>query len=335
VLVVIVLRRRFHSSFQFIWPVCFIHQVKRGFRHTRSAYLSGYTSTVMLLSDIEMEDASPYLGLSALNSSQDDDISSPRTPTYAPTSLSFANVLPFDPFILFRPTSPTKSTVKKDQWTLPSTPTKPLAWIWQCHLCRSRWPLGATRRCLVDGHYYCSGENDQRNVKKQKKYQSCSSEFDYVGWREWSDWKRKALKSIENPHLPKGCETCEFPSQCRYSKALGVGMHDVKTVSTKPGRKRDLKPILSVETDKEDLPRYYCTENATGESLLAEPLSGSKSPKQWKVTDFDKPEKTGSEKKSTTVPPANTSGKTRGKQSTKKGTLPPIEEEIFRAEMSM
>jgi len=103
-------------------------------------------------------------------------------------------------------------------------------------------------------------------------------------------------------------------------------MHDIKTASTKPGRKRDLKPMLSVETDKEDLPRYYCTENVTGESLLAEPLSGSKSPKQWKVTDFDKPEKIGSEKK--------TSGKTRGKQSTK-GTLPPIEEEIFRAEMSM
>jgi len=111
-------------------------------------------------------------------------------------------------------------------------------------------------------------------------------------------------------------------------------MHDFKTASTNPCRKRDLKPTLSVETDKEDLPRYYCTENVMGESLLAESLAGSKFPKQWKVTDFGKPEKMASEK-STTVSSANTSSKISGKRSTKKGTLSPIEEEIFRAEMSM
>lgn len=112
--------------------------------------------------------------------------------------------------------------------SLSPPPSKPLDWIWICHLCHSRYPLGATRRCLVDGHYYCSGESSaaQRNVKRRKRGASCSSEFDYVGWKEWGVWKRGLMASQErylnghdkHPYKLNGCENCEYPSECRYEK---------------------------------------------------------------------------------------------------------------------
>lgn len=35
-------------------------------------------------------------------------------------------------------------------------PQSPLAWTWRCHLCQTTYRLGTTRRCLLDGHYFCS-----------------------------------------------------------------------------------------------------------------------------------------------------------------------------------
>lgn len=110
----------------------------------------------------------------------------------------------------------------------PSPPAKPLRWIWQCHQCSARYPLAVTRRCLADGHYYCSGNSpSQRNMKKRRKQQSCTSEFDYVAWKEWGQWRRKtmALRAFaareKEPKL-LGCEGCSSPSQCRYEKRRPV-----------------------------------------------------------------------------------------------------------------
>ncbi|KAF2147265.1 uncharacterized protein K452DRAFT_217695, partial [Aplosporella prunicola CBS 121167] len=52
------------------------------------------------------------------------------------------------------------STSTKRALTSPTTPLSPppapaLRWIWQCHICKSVYPLGATRRCLDDGHFFC------------------------------------------------------------------------------------------------------------------------------------------------------------------------------------
>ncbi|KAJ9651184.1 hypothetical protein H2198_009539 [Neophaeococcomyces mojaviensis] len=115
------------------------------------------------------------------------------------------------------------------QIVYPPPPDKPLSWVWQCHMCRSRYPLSVTRRCLIDGHYYCSGDsNNQRNTKRRRKAQSCTSEFDYVGWRDWGQWRRKcmALQSLTNMVargpgsrlMLTGCQGCNFPSQCRYEQ---------------------------------------------------------------------------------------------------------------------
>ncbi|KAI9053996.1 hypothetical protein LZ554_002940 [Drepanopeziza brunnea f. sp. 'monogermtubi'] len=37
-----------------------------------------------------------------------------------------------------------------------TAPPFPYPWIWRCHLCHSVYRLGVTRRCLEDGHFFCS-----------------------------------------------------------------------------------------------------------------------------------------------------------------------------------
>ena len=137
---------------------------------------------------------------------------SPRTPIYFPESPSTKFVDPFDH------AKAVSNALSKPEYgaSIPPPPEKPMAWIWICHLCHSRYPLGVTRRCLVDGHYYCSGDTDKPSMRKKKKNKSCSSEFDYVAWKEWGEWRRKALRTMKNPRSLKGCDTCDFPSQCRY-----------------------------------------------------------------------------------------------------------------------
>lgn len=126
------------------------------------------------------------------------------------------------PFTTISTTAPPAAALPSPS-TFPTSapPAAPLPWVWQCHVCKARWPLGATRRCLIDGHYYCSGQPQTRKGKpkaKGKRGRGCSSEFDYIGWKDWGRWRRAARgRELE------GCgETCDFPSHCRYRKA-GVG----------------------------------------------------------------------------------------------------------------
>lgn len=168
-----------------------------------------------------------------------EDTRSPRSPVYMPDPSSLTFLPPFDPtralhssdhpFATNQVTTTTNSHLKA---TLPPLPEEPLTWVWICHLCHSRYPLGVTRRCLVDGHYYCSGEAAQPNLRKKKKKQSCSSEFDYVTWRAWGAWKRKARKILKNPRPLKGCEKCAFPSQCRYPAEAQVEVDQDETSET-------------------------------------------------------------------------------------------------------
>ncbi|KAL9625064.1 MAG: hypothetical protein Q9160_000793 [Pyrenula sp. 1 TL-2023] len=135
-------------------------------------------------------------------------ISPPLSPLVSPLTTTGTTIV-----------SPT--TISISSTPLAPPPPSPLPWIWQCHVCRARWPLGATRRCLIDGHYYCSGQPQTRRGKakaKGKKGRSCSSEFDYIGWKDCGRWRGL----VKGP-VREGCETeCEFPSHCRYRKA-GVG----------------------------------------------------------------------------------------------------------------
>lgn len=117
-----------------------------------------------------------------------------------------------------RPASPsTASSSPSESSGTDAPPVKPDAWTWRCHQCRSRYPLGATRRCLHDGHYLCSGTREvSRRSGRIKHSKSCSSEFDYAGWRAYSKWKRR----VHRQNFGSQGETedqCIFPSECRWS----------------------------------------------------------------------------------------------------------------------
>lgn len=60
-------------------------------------------------------------------------------------------------------------------------PSTPMPWIWSCHRCHTRYLLGATRRCLHDGHYFCGGITVDKVSGKVKKHKACISKFDYTG----------------------------------------------------------------------------------------------------------------------------------------------------------
>ncbi|KAN0109969.1 hypothetical protein V8E51_006356 [Hyaloscypha variabilis] len=86
--------------------------------------------------------------------------------------------------------------------TIPKTP---YPWIWKCHLCGSVYRLGVTRRCLEDGHFFCSittpppspvhssDESKSQKSRKTKKRRpkGCRAEFDYTGWEAYNEWRRE------------------------------------------------------------------------------------------------------------------------------------------------
>jgi hypothetical protein len=271
----------------------------------------------------------------------DDDVRSPRTPTYIPTSLNFSGVTAFDPSRIFASSDTTINDVSITT-RLPPEPAKPLAWIWQCHLCKIRYPLGVTRRCLHDGHFYCSGETDRPNLKRKKRGQSCSSEFDYIGWREWGEWRRKVLGNLENGRKAnlsaKGCQKCEFPSQCRYASN-----HTSSETTTDKAVKEDelasLSPVaespdltsLPLETNIKPLSQEHVTFDSILASVSAEqidPLNQRKPENVHGERTMDVSQnKTSSFKETSDV--IHRVVKPADKRGSKKSSLSPIAEELF------
>ena len=114
----------------------------------------------------------------------------------------------------------------------------PLPWIWSCHQCRTRYPLGATRRCLNDGHYFCGGTTvSEISGKLIKQHKACGSEFDYGGWKDMAAWRKslrrtepnedfedeweggEVVEDIPSAKKETSCEaTCFYPSDCRHDR---------------------------------------------------------------------------------------------------------------------
>ncbi|KAG0647855.1 hypothetical protein D0Z07_5959 [Hyphodiscus hymeniophilus] len=65
----------------------------------------------------------------------------PRTPLKPPSRLHLRTLLPSPP-----PPSTYTNTA----------PSIPYPWVWRCHKCTAVYRLGVTRRCLHDGHVFCS-----------------------------------------------------------------------------------------------------------------------------------------------------------------------------------
>lgn len=228
---------------------------------------------MLQLYDLDLSVVRPSLDLESGGVAEDAETRSPRTPIYRPTSPFSSSLSPFDHARLFSnldaPLTP--KTVESVGAALPPPPSDPLAWVWQCHLCRSRWPLGVTRRCLLDGHIYCSGETSQPNLKKKRKGRSCSSEFDYVGWSEWGAWKRGVAKRMLNLRKPSGCERCEFPSQCRYGAA------EKEPIDEQPSNSPMTRVEYTSTMAEDDVARYYSNGNVTLPLVSAQAAVAGKS----------------------------------------------------------
>jgi hypothetical protein len=165
---------------------------------------------------------------------------------FKPSCLS----IPPSPFSPLSPLTPaarhkkrTPSGLLRTSHETEPVPAAPLQWLWTCHACRSAYPLGATRRCLDDGHRFCAGttvvmkwrhDGQKRRVKRHK---ACASEFDYMRWKCWGRWKQAALMSKPSARTKrvedgdnsdrsarkKDCWTqCDYPSQCRWGKRVGI-----------------------------------------------------------------------------------------------------------------
>ena len=97
-----------------------------------------------------------------------------------------------------------------------------MPWIWSCHKCHTRYLLGATRRCLQDGHYFCGGTTVDNFSGKVRKHRACISEFDYSGWEDFSRWKRATTGPVVRLGR-KHCEDeCDFPSSCHWKEQYAV-----------------------------------------------------------------------------------------------------------------
>ncbi|KAJ9649116.1 hypothetical protein H2199_001030 [Coniosporium tulheliwenetii] len=117
---------------------------------------------------------------------------------------------PFSPRLPITPSPaalrPTSSTAfRRPMYNLTtSPPPNPLQWLWTCHMCHLTYPIGATRRCLDDGHFFCSGTTTIKAWRKSvspkrrvKKHRACASEFDYSGWKVWGEWRREEHAASE------------------------------------------------------------------------------------------------------------------------------------------
>lgn len=189
----------------------------------------------------------------------------------APFKSSFLSIPP-SPFSPRAPLTPTSPPIKLQHYVHPAstcrqaisnTPSKPLSWMWFCHKCHNSYHLGATRRCLEDGHRFCSGNamvklwRKSKCTRRVRKHRACGSEFDYQGWKIWGRWRRgvsqlssgyatksNVASSIEKISVQisgKDCwNTCDYPSECRWGRNIGiytpveVSFQDVGTHSTHP-----------------------------------------------------------------------------------------------------
>jgi hypothetical protein len=131
-----------------------------------------------------------------------------------------------------------------------SAPPDTMPWVWSCHKCHTRYALGATRRCLHDGHYFCGGTTVDKITGRTKKHRACASEFDYIGWEDFGMWKR-AQRQIQKPRF-KHCEDqCDFPSACHWKarhapkKTANFEFLDPKCLGTET--KTTPKPDTSVK----------------------------------------------------------------------------------------
>ena len=147
-----------------------------------------------------------------------------------------------------------------------------MPWIWSCHRCHTRYLLGATRRCLNDGHYFCGGTTVDKFSGKVKKHKACISEFDYIGWEDFGRWKRERNGQFCRPGSSKHCEDeCDFPSSCHWKEQHAVqetrsGFLDPSCLDKKP----DTSSVKNKQTVQKTSEKYIGKIKSAAEKHTAQ-----------------------------------------------------------------
>ncbi|KAI7157561.1 hypothetical protein KC349_g5504 [Hortaea werneckii] len=172
----------------------------------------------------------------------------PRQLTINPAPFKSSNLaIPPSPFSPKLPLSPTELPYRRQtpatKFPIPSAsppPSDPLHWLWQCHICNRVYELGVTRRCLDDGHFFCSGtttiKRSRKSGKKVLRHKACASEFDYQGWKAWGVWRREvaeqarlaealmaAAAAEEDSDSDHSVDVPSAPSESEWMKGAWVG----------------------------------------------------------------------------------------------------------------
>jgi len=146
-----------------------------------------------------------------------------------------------------RSLSSSSSASSTDSEMFDPPPMEPMPWLWCCHVCSSHFPLGATRRCLNDGHHFCGGTTLDGRTGRVRRHKSCQSEFDYRSWGQWGTWKRDQLD--DPPAVPsrKNCgKHCNFPSECRFTKKRVVRNPGLGLNCARPNGYASLETLAAV-----------------------------------------------------------------------------------------
>lgn len=150
----------------------------------------------------------------------------PRFAPFQPSNLRFptgpsspASPLSPPPLTCRSPSSPILTETNEDPSRSSPAPPPPRPWLWCCHKCHEHYRLGATSRCLNDGHTICFHPMERVNKRtgKRKQRQPCSTEFDYGGWKLWNEWRRRNFpgRPTKNKRRTRDCcRKCDYPSQC-------------------------------------------------------------------------------------------------------------------------
>ena len=156
-------------------------------------------------------------------------------------------------------------------------PAKPLPWLWRCHRCARIFPIGATRRCLEDGHFFCPGQESaqfspvaksfakgSQNAHRKRRSRAgiaCASEFDYAGWKAYGEWRRGVNRATQvsgedfdpmelDEAMPKkhNCgQECDYPSECRWGRQVSPGTSSASSNEASTSFEEILGTIVSEE----------------------------------------------------------------------------------------
>ena len=133
-----------------------------------------------------------------------------------------------------------------------------MPWIWSCHRCHTRYSLGATRRCLQDGHYFCGGTTVDQITGKVKKHRACVSEFDYSGWEDFGTWKRATNGKVIRPSRKHCQDECDFPSFCHWKEQHAIEENGLGVLDPS---------CLNEELDISSVKRKMTVQKSTGNHI--------------------------------------------------------------------